>query len=166
MPLDPSNPIDRTKAIVSSVNARFVLTSPTYRSTFEKSEAKTVVVDDSLNHKGSMSSMPSVDVSPQSPAFVLFTSGSTGQPKGVVQAHASVCTISKAYGETLHVDHNSRVLQFARYVIRCRILCTYVKTEAYVTEETIMSGIPARILTRHVSLHFGLYSRWIKGDSD
>ena len=130
MPLDPSNPIDRTKAIVDGVNARFVLTSPTYRNTFEDSEAKTVVVDDSFKRKGSMSSMPCVNVSPQSPAFVLFTSGSTGQPKGVVQEHASLCTISKAYGETLHVDHNSRVLQFARYVIRCRILCTYVKTEA------------------------------------
>lgn len=146
MPLDPSNPIDRTKAIVDSVNARFVLTSPTYRSIFEDSEAKTVVVDNYFKRRGSMSSIPSVKVSPQSPAFVLFTSGSTGQPKGVVQAHASVCTISKAYGETLHVDHNSRVLQFARYVIRCRILCTSVKTETQVIEETITSRHLARIL--------------------
>lgn len=145
MPLDPSNPIDRTKAVVGSVHARFVLTSPTYRSAFEDSEAKTVVVDSAFQRKGSTSSMPSVSVSPQSPAFVLFTSGSTGRPKGVIQEHASVCTISKAYGETLYVDHNSRVLQFARYAIRCQIFCTHVKTEAQVAEETIINRLLVRI---------------------
>ena len=145
MPLDPSNPLKRTKAIVDSVSARFVLTSLTYRSIFEDSEVKTVVVDNSFESKGSLPSMLYVNVSPQSPAFVLFTSGSTGQPKGVIQEHASVCTISKAYGEALYVDHNSRVLQFARYVIRRRILCTYVKTEAQVTKENTTSRLLAEI---------------------
>lgn len=145
MPLDPSNPIDRTKAIFSSVKARFVLTSPTYTSTFKDSEVKIVVVDKSFERQGSMSSMPSVNVSPQSPAFVLFTSGSTGQPKGVLQEHASVCTISKAYGETLYVDHNSRVLQFARYVICCQTRCIIVEAEAQVIKETKTSRVIARI---------------------
>lgn len=135
MPLDPSNPIDRTNAIIGSVDAHFVLTSPSYRSTFEGSAARVVVVDDAFAREGRMSAMPSVEVSPRSPAFVLFTSGSTGQPKGVVQEHASVCTISKAYGETLYVDQDSRVLQFARYVNRFRsVRCTHIKTEVQVTE--------------------------------
>lgn len=146
MPLDPSNPIDRTKAIVDSVNARFVLTSPTYRNTFEDLEGKVMIVDSSFTREGRMAFTSFVDVSPRSPAFVLFTSGSTGQPKGVVQEHASVCTISKAYGETLGVDHNSRVLQFARYVFHCQFRCVYFKTEAHVIDQTVRSRLLARVL--------------------
>ncbi|KAL9583702.1 MAG: hypothetical protein Q9203_004970, partial [Teloschistes exilis] len=115
VPLDPSNPLDRTKAIIKSVNARFVLTSSTHSHILESLGVKAIIVDERFKGAETALAVSVVKVSPRSPAFVLFTSGSTGQPKGVVQEHASVCTISKAYGETLHVDSNSRVLQFASY---------------------------------------------------
>lgn len=99
-----------------------------------------MVVDNSFEYDRTMSSKPSVHVSPQSSAFVLFTSGSTGQPKGVVQEHASVCTMNKAYGEILFTDHNSRVLQFARYVFCYQLSIVNffidIKTEAQMADET------------------------------
>jgi len=46
-------------------------------------------------------------------AFIVFTSGSTGLPKGVVHRHASVCTSLEAFVSAVGYDENSRVIQFA-----------------------------------------------------
>ncbi|KAL8777033.1 MAG: hypothetical protein Q9194_002784 [Teloschistes cf. exilis] len=97
VPLDPSNPLDRTKAIIKSVNARFVLTSSTHSHILESLGVKAIIVDERFKGAETALAVSVVKVSPRSPAFVLFTSGSTGQPKGVVQEHASL-RIRRRYG--------------------------------------------------------------------
>ena len=101
-----------------------------------------MVVDNSFQYDRIMSSKPFVHVSPQSSTFVLFTFGSTGQPKNVIQEHASVCTMNKAYEKILFTDHNSRVLQFARYMFYYQLsvvnFFTDIKTEAQMVDETKM----------------------------
>ena len=53
--------------------------------------------------------------------YVLFTSGSTGMPKGVVVEHVAACSSILYHGPVLGFDTHSRVFQFASYTFDASI---------------------------------------------
>ncbi|KAL6716626.1 hypothetical protein ACLMJK_006194 [Lecanora helva] len=93
-----------------------ILTSEDQSAKFENSKHKVKVVNDestALRYEDRGLPLESFDrgIESHSPAYVIFTSGTTGTPKGAVIPHAQLSTTMKALNEKIGSGVDMRTLQ-------------------------------------------------------
>ena len=116
VPLSPENPVERNEFIVRDVGARVVL-SETEHATFFSFEDITVLLIDRAKLCAYSKEKPEIEVSPSDPAYILYTSGSTGQPKGVTVSHGACAAAMRSIIDFENKrDEPFRALQFSNYV--------------------------------------------------
>ncbi len=91
VPLDPTYPRDRLSYMVADSRAIIVLTDEAHRDMFPEGDARVVCVDtDCASIDAESAERPMVAIRLHDLAYVMYTSGSTGHPKGVMVHHRGV----------------------------------------------------------------------------
>lgn len=129
VPIDNSDSYDRKAATISSADVKTVLVASA-----EYANSVNLVPDVFVVSQGSVSCLPEVSSplvngtsSPEDVAYIAFTGGSTGAPKGVMLEHRCLVSSLTSLSHRLDWRLGCRMLQFAGYASGnslCEILGT------------------------------------------
>ncbi|KAF4993043.1 hypothetical protein FDECE_13529 [Fusarium decemcellulare] len=114
--LDPSLPEQRLQSIVTQVRVALAVAAPAYQELGSRLCGRTLVLNNDLVTKHCDVTKPWLDrTDPSSAAYIQFSSGSTGVPKGSIITHKSVSSAIQYQVKPLGLDRQSRILDFSSY---------------------------------------------------
>ena len=108
VPLDPAHPASRIEKLIADSAATAVLTDIDDFSTRQAQVIRFV-------ENERFDANPPSPVSPDAIAYILYTSGSTGEPKGVAQTHRNVLAQVRNYSNNLHLRADDRLTFVSSY---------------------------------------------------
>jgi hypothetical protein len=133
VPLSPDHPAARHAQIIQDCNASIALCSPQYESRMTDIVDKVVKISETtIRHLPTRRAQVTLRATPDNICYVLYTSGSTGVPKGVTIEHRAIATSSAAMCKSLNIKPSSRLFQFASFVFDVSVLVSILRGVAHI----------------------------------
>lgn len=127
VPLDLSFPKDRLLFVITTTQLRLLITSESSKSLFAESEMQLILLADEYEHIFRRQQREPFTVNnPANLCYILYTSGSTGQPKGVLMPHKPLVNLIYWYLRSSSNSHSNRTIQFSPLVFDLSFLEVFV----------------------------------------
>ena len=112
IPLDPTFPMDRLEFMIQNAGVEVVLTTKAVADLLPKSIKRVIILEDVWTQiqQGDLE-FTDPQLTTEDLAYVMYTSGSTGQPKGVSITHRGIAGLAGYMFESLGWEFPKRVLQ-------------------------------------------------------
>ncbi|PSK56044.1 Nonribosomal peptide synthetase 2 [Elsinoe australis] len=113
LPIVPSTPIHRIEKIVDDADIAFVLCDGASAQNLQSTtiSSNDICIVDDLPLSQQSDHRPCTTANPQDVAYAVYTSGTTGTPKGVLVTHENICSNLKMLGHLYPIAEESRLLQ-------------------------------------------------------
>ena len=117
VPIDPALPDERIRYLIDDTGMAVIVTNSSLAAALTGEKTRTIMLDESWSAIEAQSPMYAhvLPRTTESLAYILYTSGTTGRPKGVMVRHRSVTNLAYAAASTQAIDSFSRVLQFTSF---------------------------------------------------
>lgn len=136
--IDENMPLERINKIIQKLNPALLITNKDLNSNLN---LKTIYIDELSSFKIDTKILNSVKIIDTDLAYVLFTSGSTGEPKGVSISHKSLIDFIIACTNDLTIDDTHIIANQAPFYFDLSVFDIYVNIYARATTHILPSSI-------------------------
>jgi amino acid adenylation domain-containing protein len=127
LPLDSGAPLERLAYLLDDSGTRWLLTDEEgAKLTAPLSQGRRVeVIDTDMLQGGLTAALPDSGAGPDDSAYILYTSGSTGQPKGIIQSHRNLMHHIQVWTGVLGITCHDRMTLVSAFTWDSSLQDTY-----------------------------------------